>query len=1093
MKNSYFALSIRDTKQFLYLFSLSVFACLLSGLICAASNSVQAQTSTERQFPKRDAQRKNQRQIMLEQMALENTNKKANSARSGALLQSGLDMSFNPSVISTNAFVETIVTLSDGKILVGGSFTSYNGAARSNIARLNGDGSLDQTFNAATNGFVRSISVQSDGKILLGGSFSEVNGTSRENAARLNADGTLDTTFNFGGADSVVHDIKQQTDGKVIIGGDFTQVANTLRNRIARLNADGSLDSTFNPGAGPNNSVYGLDLQADGKIMITGLFDYVSGAFRRQAARLNADGSFDPTFDFSGINFFGGVGFDVLVQPDGKILLAGFFQTAFQDIVLLARVNPSGTQDQAFNLVLDDFLDDHIEDVELLPDGKIAVGGYFSLGSTNVIRRVARLNANGTVDAAFNPGTSTNSAVGAVAAQADGKILTGGFFTSYQAAPQNRLARLNTDGGLDTTFNIGGGITKSEPGTIYASAVQTDGKILIGGNFQQVNGIGRNNIARLNADGSLDTTFNPGNGTEFPLGFYSPVYSISIAPNNMILIGGSFSRYNNQFSDNIARLNPSGSLDTNFLGFTYDPVWKVLVQPNGKILVGGQFTYFNDFPRNFITRLDDSGELDYDFNANGPSDPEPSADSVVFDIALQADGKIIIGGEFQKYNNVSRNRIARLNQDGSLDAAFAPNGGADAAIRSAALQTDSKILIGGSFTSFNSVSRNRIARINSDGSLDTTFNPGTGANRTIFDIQTLSDGKFLIGGAFTQFNGASRNFLARLNANGSLDSGFTSQTDGEVRNISVHPENKVLISGRFGNVNGVLRTGIARLDPLKVTSQIRTPFDFDGDGKADVSIFRPNGAEWWINKSSGGLIALQFGNSADKIVPGDYTGDGKADVAIFRPSTGQWFILRSEDLSFYAFPFGANGDVPVPADYDGDGKTDAAVFRPSNSSWYILKSSGGTIIQTFGQSNDRPANVDYDGDGKTDIAIYRPDSGQWWVQRSSNATVYALQFGEAADQIVPADYTGDGKADIALFRPSNGFWYILRSEDNSFYGFPFGVSGDVPVSADYDGDGKTDPAVFRNGVWYLQQSSNGISIQQFGLVEDSPIPLAIYR
>lgn len=275
--------------------------------------------------------------------------------------------------------------------------------------------------------------------------------------------------------------------------------------------------------------------------------------------------------------------------------------------------------------------------------------------------------------------------------------------------------------------------------------------------------------------------------------------------------------------------------------------------------------------------------------------------------------------------------------------------------------------------------------------------------------------------------------------------------------------------------------------------------DFDGDGKTDLSIFRPNGAEWWWLKSSnGGNGAVQFGASTDTIAPADFTGDGKTDVAFWRPSTGQWFVLRSEDFSFYAFPFGTTGDVPVPADYDGDGKADAAVFRASAATWFINKSSGGTEIVGFGAAGDKPVNADYDGDGKADIAVFRPNGAngaEWWIRRSSNSTVFATQFGSPTDKAVPADYTGDGKADIAFWTPSSGNWFVLRSEDYSYFGFPFGSSTDIPSPGDYDGDGKTDAAVFRpsNSTWYAQRSTAGILIQQFGAPGDVPVPSAYVR
>jgi FG-GAP-like repeat len=272
------------------------------------------------------------------------------------------------------------------------------------------------------------------------------------------------------------------------------------------------------------------------------------------------------------------------------------------------------------------------------------------------------------------------------------------------------------------------------------------------------------------------------------------------------------------------------------------------------------------------------------------------------------------------------------------------------------------------------------------------------------------------------------------------------------------------------------------------------PFDFDGDSKTDVSIFRPNGGEWWYLRSSDNQNrAFQFGSGTDKITPADFTGDGKTDIAFWRGATGEWFVLRSEDNSFYSFPLGSNGDIPAVADYDGDKKADAAVFRPSSvGTWYVNMSAGGILIAHFGQSGDVPVAADYDNDRIADIAIYRPSNGQWWIQRST-AGLIAFQFGNSSDKLVPADYTGDGKADAAFFRPSDGFWYVLRSEDFSFYAAPFGTAGDIPVAGDYDGDGKADLAVFRptDANWYLQRSQSGFTVVGFGANGDVPVPARI--
>ncbi len=267
-------------------------------------------------------------------------------------------------------------------------------------------------------------------------------------------------------------------------------------------------------------------------------------------------------------------------------------------------------------------------------------------------------------------------------------------------------------------------------------------------------------------------------------------------------------------------------------------------------------------------------------------------------------------------------------------------------------------------------------------------------------------------------------------------------------------------------------------------------FDFDADGKTDISIFRPSVGEWWLNYSSTSqTVAAQFGASTDKPVPADYTGDGKADIAFWRPASGEWFILRSEDASYLSFPFGSPGDIPLVGDFDGDGKADPTIHRPSTSEWYILRSTGGTAIATFGAAGDIPVPADYDGDGLTDIAQYR--NGTWWLWESGTNATSAQAFGNSSDKPVPGDYTGDGKADKTFWRPSEGKWYVLRSETGfSFYSITFGLNGDLPAPGDYDGDGRFDAAVFRpsTATWYIQRTTAGILITNFGLNGDKPLP-----
>jgi hypothetical protein len=306
--------------------------------------------------------------------------------------------------------------------------------------------------------------------------------------------------------------------------------------------------------------------------------------------------------------------------------------------------------------------------------------------------------------------------------------------------------------------------------------------------------------------------------------------------------------------------------------------------------------------------------------------------------------------------------------------------------------------------------------------------------------------------------------------------------------LQVDAQGNIYMTGDSTRVSAV--TGTPTIDistvKLSVSGLRRASNDFDGDGRSDVGIYRASVGEWWIQRSAAGNVAYQFGTNADVIAPADFTGDGKTDSAFWRASTGEWFILRSEDSSYYSVPFGTNGDIPVPADYDGDGKADVAVYRPSNQFWYIQRSTGGTTIAQFGAYLDKPMPADYDGDGKTDMAIFRPSTGEWWLNRST-AGVAVYQFGNSSDKPMAADFTGDGKTDPAVFRPQSGEWFVLRSEDLSYYSFPFGQNSDVPVAGDYDGDGKADAAVFRNGTWFINGSSAGVSIQQYGASGDKPV------
>ncbi|MFN8923071.1 MAG: delta-60 repeat domain-containing protein, partial [Sphingobacteriia bacterium] len=329
-------------------------------------------------------------------------------------------------------------------------------------------------------------------------------------------------------------------------------------------------------------------------------------------------------------------------------------------------------------------------------------------------------------------------------------------------------------------------------------------------------------IAQAQQPGDIDQSFHHGQGHAFlqengvGTGANNTIGVLAVQPDNKVLIGGLFTYYNGMIRNRIARLNADGSLDVNFNptgSGANDEVSAVIVQSDGKVLIGGKFTSYNGTARNRIARLNSDGSLDVNFNPIGSG-----ANDEISALALQAGGKVVIGGEFTSYNGTSRSRIARLNADGSLDTGFNPGTGPDDAVFALALQPDGKVLIGGALTSFSGVTRNKIARLNVDGSLDTGFAPDTGANEDILSLILLSDGKVLIGGVFWAYDGISRNGVARLNANGSLDNAVFTPTgtglNDQINALALQPDGpvvKVLIGGDFTTHNESGRNRIARL------------------------------------------------------------------------------------------------------------------------------------------------------------------------------------------------------------------------------------------------------------------------------------------
>ncbi|TXT51486.1 MAG: hypothetical protein FD140_1524 [Limisphaerales bacterium] len=405
----------------------------------------------------------------------------------------------------------------------------------------------------------------------------------------------------------------------------------------------------------------------------------------------------------------------------------------------------------------------------LIVDGNKTVGLLLenATGSATILTPSATLTiveddpVAGSVDGSFNPGTGPNAAVNAIGTNGSGQLIIAGDFTRYNNQDQTNVARLLASGALDTSFVVPPIANGGGSASVLSLAAQTDGKVLIGGQFTSLGGATRLNLARLNTNGTLDAAFDPVGGAD------SIVHAVAVQNNQRIVVGGDFTTIAGASRSFIARLNADGTIDNSFdPGFGPNgAVRAVVVDGSGNVVVGGEFTTFNGTSRRRIVRLTSAGAVDATFN------PGTNLNGTVSAIALQSDGKILIGGLFTQYGASPRAYVARLNSDGSLDTSFNPGAGLDSFVSDLALLADGRVVVGGGFTAFNGISRNRVAILTAGGALDPTSNLGTGANSFVAAILVQGDGRVVLGGGFTAFNGVTANYLTRINAGVNLGSG----------------------------------------------------------------------------------------------------------------------------------------------------------------------------------------------------------------------------------------------------------------------------------------------------------------------------------
>ncbi|MGL5019234.1 MAG: hypothetical protein ACRDBP_13950, partial [Luteolibacter sp.] len=752
------------------------------------------------------------------------------------------DTTFQPGS-GANGAILTLQVRSDGDLFIAGDFTVFNGQPRQGIAQLTPDGALRPGFDPGEgfNGSVKSLALAPDGHILAGGFFTRAGGANRSGFARIEAaplqsvtpapaapggltataisskailliwtagpseTGYLVERREIGAADWIT--VARPSAGSTFHRDDTVFPGKHYEYRVAAWNAGGESSATLTPETAvpPRDGLAGslfqgsdLDLwnagemsaaavQPDGKILVAGMFTRVNGLAKSSLVRLNTNGTLDSTFDAgtgaTGGNSTGNVE-AIGVQSTGRIILCGTF-THINGIAkpTIAGLLPGGSLDSTFSPPAD-LRESSV--IAVLPDNKLIVG----CGFTQPFLR--RLMADGTLDTTYNSFASDR--VSGLAIQPDGKAVI--------TVKSGQVQRLLVNGSQDTTFAIANLGSTGEVVTI-----QADGKILVGGEFLTVNGVARSRIARLNSNGSLDTGFLS------PVGADSTVNSITELANGKLAVGGAFKTYAGQNRTGLAVISATGALDASDAALGCGQVRTTRRLADGGVVILGNFSSVAGQPRLGFARLGSDG-----FTLNQGVAPYFSKPGTARSIFKQPDGKALVIGDFASIggaypNGLFRPTILRIEADGSVDDEFDAGSGFSAQVYGVSVKEDGRIFAGGEFRSVNGVSRTRIAALQANGQVDIAFNPGSGANNTIFSIAHEADGGATVAGNFSTINGQPRARLARLDANGLPTPAFQGLA-GPNQNVSTifrQPGGKLVIGGSFSTVHGVSRTFLARL------------------------------------------------------------------------------------------------------------------------------------------------------------------------------------------------------------------------------------------------------------------------------------------
>jgi uncharacterized delta-60 repeat protein len=730
------------------------------------------------------------------------------------------------------------------------------------IARLKADGTLDTTFiSNQINGEIRAVYIYPHDdlnfpdKILIGGSFNVFSGSSQyNNFARLNADGAIDTTFpqtQWGGAVTSFGVQGSGDTAKILVGGYSLRVGdmdNGFIYQLIRLTYDGNLDGTYAHWAAPGGYISSIKVHSatdpypnDVRIFCSyPKNDDSGGTYYMLLLDSNAA---QPTIATPPVASIGseavdGPIFNMAQQSDGKWVIVGAFRKAYDSISKtwftrhhIARFNVDRSLDTGYYDVGNGGANGNVTQVSPMSvspvDDRMILIGNFDAWNGAPCGYIMRLTTTGGVDPTFTPGSGAGNRIMRLDWNSDGSGgMIYGYLRYYNGQPRGGIAGLNEDGSLNNSFANVTAMAGSA-GTVNSLAMQSDGKILIGGNFNGVGGKYRGGIARLNPNGSLDYSFKGG--------VDGLVRSVAVQADGKILVGGEFGQCQGYACTSLARLNPDSSLDTAFKPAVVNGAsamsWLKQVVPlaNGKMMITGDF--YSPHGGYAVARLNSDGTKDPDFDSSQVYIPGTSW----FDchrLVVAGDNYVIAGGWDTDTVMGGGGYLARLTSSGALDTTFGPGTHVqtmDGHVFDLFLQPDGKIVASGMFSHIidGSVARSGIARFSANGLVDGTFTPSLplagGANTlSISGMAGQPNGKILIRENFFNVSGYNANYIstqvARLNSNGSLDSNFTLGTPPnwwsnlfDSTSILRLPNGKALIGGNFSQYNGTAAWSLVRI------------------------------------------------------------------------------------------------------------------------------------------------------------------------------------------------------------------------------------------------------------------------------------------